>query len=66
MTKEEERLERLERVIRQYRTDEGAAKALGVTSEVLVERCQEHEIDTPAMWHRRLKQTFKEMAARRA
>ncbi len=61
----EERRARLAKVARQFRTDEGAAKVLGVTTEVLVERCREHGIETPAVWHRRLRQVFKEMAAKR-
>ena len=61
----EERRARLAKVARQFRTDEGAAKVLGVTTEVLVERCREHGIETPTVWHRRLKQVFKEMAAKR-
>ena len=62
----EAKAERLERVVRQFRTDERAAEALKVTPEVLVERCHEQGIDTPAMWNKRLKETFKKMAAKRA
>ena len=58
--------ERLERVARQFRTNEGATKALRITAEDLVKRCGEKGIEPPAVWHRRLKQVFKEMAATRA
>ena len=60
----EKRLRRLERVTRQYRTNEGAAKALRVPTDVLVRMCRERGIETPAVWHRRLKQVFRDMASR--